>query len=335
MNTKSSLIVFFLSLCLHPIVKAQNINIPDANFKNLLLSISSIDDNKDDEISQAEAADYKGEINFQNAGISDLTGIEFFVNIPELRLDKNSLTTLDLSKNTKLVRVQVPDNDLTSIDVSGSPDLEVLWVNLNNLDRLDVSNNPALTELLANGNSLDSINLSNNPALLNLRIHDNQLGTLDLTQNPNIEEITAFYNNLKFMNLQNGANTRIKTLNAAANVGARDSVLRCIQVDDVAYFVQNRGTIFDIPKQAGFSRLCSTTDEPVAIWPNPTYGPMSIGSNFEFEAVKVYDMRGSLLLDIPMENNKIDMSALRPGEYLIQLQHIENRDPTVQRFIKY
>ena len=84
-------------------VKAQIVNIPDANFKNALLNHDPvIDINNDGEISYAEAEGYTGKIVVLFRNISDLTGIEAFVNLTELYCDNNQLTSLDVSSNTAL-----------------------------------------------------------------------------------------------------------------------------------------------------------------------------------------------------------------------------------------
>ena len=68
------------------IINAQNVNIPDANFKSYLLANSGINTNSDSEISIAEAQAFTGELLINGLSISDLTGIEAFVNITRFRL---------------------------------------------------------------------------------------------------------------------------------------------------------------------------------------------------------------------------------------------------------
>ena len=56
-------------------------------------------------------------LNYQNLGISDLTGIEDFASLYQLVVTNNSLTTLDLSNNTALGLVWCENNQLTSINI--------------------------------------------------------------------------------------------------------------------------------------------------------------------------------------------------------------------------
>lgn len=103
---------------------AQNVNIPDANFKALLIANTSINTDADKKnISVQEATAFTGTIDAGYAGISSLLGIEAFVNITILSCQANQLTSLDVSKNTKLAVLYCNANKLTHLDVSNLPGL--------------------------------------------------------------------------------------------------------------------------------------------------------------------------------------------------------------------
>ena len=63
---------------------AQNVNIPDANFKAALVNNSSINTNMDTEIQISEASAFNGTIDCSYMNISNLTGIEAFVSLTNL-----------------------------------------------------------------------------------------------------------------------------------------------------------------------------------------------------------------------------------------------------------
>ena len=87
------------------------VNIPDDMFLNALIK-AGVDTNGDGQISNKEA----WEITFLDLvyhGISDLTGIELFVNLDTLICSYNKLTTLDVSNNTALILLDCQYNDLT------------------------------------------------------------------------------------------------------------------------------------------------------------------------------------------------------------------------------
>jgi len=83
----------------------ENVNIPDANFKAYLLTISELKTPGSSEITVAKAQAFTGVLFCVSKNISDLTGIEAFVNITYLNCAQNQLTSLDVSSNTALKRV--------------------------------------------------------------------------------------------------------------------------------------------------------------------------------------------------------------------------------------
>ena len=68
-------VIFCLALFLFQGLFAQIVNIPDAAFKNYLLSKPDINTNADAEIQQSEAMAYSDSILCFGLQISDLTGI--------------------------------------------------------------------------------------------------------------------------------------------------------------------------------------------------------------------------------------------------------------------
>jgi Leucine-rich repeat (LRR) protein len=83
---------------------------------------------------------------------ADDEGIEINkTNFPELtKLDcsENSITKLDLSKNTKLTSLKCAYNKLSTLDVSNNTALTVLKCRDNKLTKLNVSKNKKLKYLL-------------------------------------------------------------------------------------------------------------------------------------------------------------------------------------------
>jgi predicted GH43/DUF377 family glycosyl hydrolase len=111
------------------------VNIPDTAFLYAILD-EGVDTNGDSLISYGEAG-LVTTLDVSERGISDMTGIEAFVNLDTLYCHGNELTVLDLSNNPALTYLACDGNPLTSLDVSGC----------NALTRLDVSDNTDLEEL--------------------------------------------------------------------------------------------------------------------------------------------------------------------------------------------
>ena len=153
---------------------AQNITIPDAQFKAFLIG-HALNTNDDSEISVAEAEAFTGRLSCFNKNIADLTGIEAFTALTELSCSANQLTSINLSKNTALVKLSCTQNEITS---------------------LDVSKNVALTTLDCGDNLLTTLDLSTNTLLEVLECDDNQLTQLDVTNNVALQKINCFRNQL-------------------------------------------------------------------------------------------------------------------------------------------
>lgn len=140
---------------------AQNVNIPDANFKAYLVGNSSINTNSDSEIQVSEANNFTGTINCQSLNISDLTGIEAFTALTKLLCGNNPLGIIDVSQNTALTLFQPHNNNLTTLDVTQNTALTNLVCVNNNLSSLDVSQNTNLQLLSCLGNNLSSLDFTN------------------------------------------------------------------------------------------------------------------------------------------------------------------------------
>ena len=116
---------------------AQNVNIPDANFKAYLVGNSSINTNGDTEIQTSEATAFTGEINCSNLAIVDLTGIDAFTGLTQLYCTDNQLTAIDISNCTNLLVFRCSKNQLTALDITSNINLTTLYCNGNNLTSLE------------------------------------------------------------------------------------------------------------------------------------------------------------------------------------------------------
>ena len=219
--------LLFLSVFLSANIFGQNVYIPDANFKAVLVGNSAINTNGDTEIQVSEASAFGGAIICDNQSISNLSGIEAFTALTELNCDVNNLTSLDLSINTALTLLYCSNNQIAS---------------------LDVFNNTALTSFGCQGNNLTSLDVSNNIALTLLSCNNNQLTSLDVSSNTALTFLSCSVNQLECLNVKNGNNTAFTFFKPDNNPN-----LTCIQVDDVTYSTANWT---DIDSQVSFSNDC-------------------------------------------------------------------------------
>ena len=157
---------------------SQIINIPDINFKNILLSsnyfnyiaqgISNnnivVDTNNNGEIEQSEALEVYYLV-ISSANINNLQGIEYFTNLVWLSVGSNNLTNINISQLTNLWNFGCTNNPITTIDFSGLTSLKRVNVSNCLFSTLDFSGNPLFNELQC----------SNNPNLTTLKINNNYM----------------------------------------------------------------------------------------------------------------------------------------------------------------
>ncbi|CAA6810104.1 MAG: Internalin-like protein (LPXTG motif) Lmo0331 homolog, partial [uncultured Aureispira sp.] len=298
--------------------------IPDANFKAYLVGSASINTNGDAEIQVTEASAFSGVINCPNMNIADLTGVEAFVNLRQLKCYRNHLTSLDVRQNPNLVMLHCANNSIGSLDVRQNTGLTRLFCSNNSISSLDVSQNTSLEKLYCGYTQLSSLNLVNNPSLDVLDCSSSQLSSL---------------------NVKNGNNTAIATFKARNN-----SNLLCIEVDDVAYSTTNWA---DIDATATFSVNCganptarmgtvantNTTVKSYLIsdadnatqnlmdlsaYPNPTRSNLTVdfGKVYEGVNIQVRNLTGQIILTKSLPNTSTTNLELEgaAGVYFVTIQ---------------
>lgn len=166
--------------------------IPDTAFLYALID-EGVDTNGDSLISYAEAQGIAS-LDVIDRGISDMTGIEAFVNLDSLWCQTNIFTNLDMSSNTVLrflncggYRLLI--RNIEELDVTNNHTLETLNCQNTDLTSLDLSNNTRLKHLDCSYNALVDLDLSNNTELESLRWDYCHLPSLDISHNPNLKYI--------------------------------------------------------------------------------------------------------------------------------------------------
>ncbi|WP_126416496.1 InlB B-repeat-containing protein [Trueperella bialowiezensis] len=120
-------------------IAVDEANFPDPAFREHVASKLDLDG--DGQLSEAER-NAVTELRLTWHELTSAKGIEHFPNLEKLRVDRNELTELDVSQNTKLVVLEAWDNQLTELDVTALPNLKELNVSGNpDLQNLDLSNN--------------------------------------------------------------------------------------------------------------------------------------------------------------------------------------------------
>ncbi len=290
---------------------AQNVNIPDANFKAYLVGNTDINTNGDTAIQTSEATAFTGTIDCSNLSISDLTGIETFTALTQLYSNNNQLTSINVSANINLTIFYCKENQLTSLDVSANANLTTLYCSQNQLASLDVSANASLTSLF---------------------LPFNQLTSLDLSANVNLTTLSCSVNQLTSLNVANGNNNNLTFFAANSNPN-----LTCIQVDDVAWSTTNWTSI---DAQTSFSLNCATVGTSkleknrTKIYPNPVQDQLFFElENEEITAITIIDFSGKVVRSIANTTiQSINVSNLPQGIYLLNIS--TKNGVSTNRFIK-
>ncbi|MEL0456404.1 T9SS type A sorting domain-containing protein [Flavobacteriaceae bacterium SZ-1-7] len=150
---------FLLSFLISGFLFSQQIYVPDNNFEQALIDLG-YDNVLDDYVSTNNIGGITS-LNLYNKGISDLTGIEGFINLLNLNCSFNNLEVLDLSKNSALKVLSCAFNQLKGIDLSDNNRLTSIDCGFNYVTSLDLSNNMDLTVLYVDYNNLNSLNIKN------------------------------------------------------------------------------------------------------------------------------------------------------------------------------
>lgn len=154
---------------------------PDSAFLYALID-NGVDTNGDSLISYPEAeADTFLNISGE---FTDLTGIEAFTSLKDLRITSASLTQLALPNLQSLETFMIEAPSLAVLDVSVQENLGGLFCGGNHLVELKLPENLEFTSLSCRDNDLGTLDLSVVPSLSFLDCGGNNFTNLDLSNNP-------------------------------------------------------------------------------------------------------------------------------------------------------
>ncbi|MFH2143441.1 MAG: T9SS type A sorting domain-containing protein [Bacteroidota bacterium] len=232
---------------------AQILNIPDLLFKNAILNENpGVDLNSDWQIQISEANAYTGCLDVSGYNITDLTGIEEFINIDTLNCYFNQLSSINLSNNINLIRLNCSHNSLNSLDISNNTLLVELNCQSNYITALNVDNNLNLIELWCANNQISILNLDNNIALELINCPQNQIAGLNVSNNTNLTTLLCNTNLLTSLNVDNNIllsqltcnNNDLGTLNVSNNINLVD--LHCGNTDITSLDVSNNLALVEL-----------------------------------------------------------------------------------------
>ena len=170
----------------------------NAAFKTFLLN-NNYDIDSDNEFSQDELDAItsitlwrrveKDYFTFETDDIADLSDLQHLPNLEELDIQgvPASLTSIDLSKNTKLRKLNCANTAIVLLDLSNNAELEELVLSGTPIASLELSNNTNLSKLSLRGcESLTSLDLSLLTNLTMLNCAYSKVPTLNVANNTNL-----------------------------------------------------------------------------------------------------------------------------------------------------
>ena len=199
-----------------------NIVFADDNFK--AYCVNHFDRDGDGAVSYDEAKLVK-EIDVDTKDIASLVGIEHFTNLESLTCGAKYqygfvtggwhlfnaegeeviglLTSLDLSKNTRLEHLNCDVNQLTSLDLSANSALKDVSCKYNYLATLVAGSSASLTEIHCMYNRLTSIDVSGCTSLESLECFSNNLKKIDVSKNVALTRFSCYRNDLRTLDVSN------------------------------------------------------------------------------------------------------------------------------------
>ena len=241
--------------------------------------------------------------------------------------DFNNLTQLDVTKNTLLVGLNCASNNLTVLDVTQTTKLNNLSCQANGLSSLDLTKNTELTSVRCNSNQITALNLDNCTKLTTLLCHFNKLASLDINKNILLNTLSCTNNVLTYLNLANGNNTGIIQMLAGNN-----STLTCIKID--ADYTP--GTGWNKDATASYNTACPLMDTDEVrrseiIIQNPIEKELTYSSKEKIDKIDVYSVDGKLIRSV--KDNNRSMLSFSAGMYFAKI-YFHNGKVITKKLVK-
>jgi len=248
-----------------------------------------------------------------NPSITDLTGIEDFVNLEFLDINSVNITEINLSENLNLNRLDIWDVSLNSLDISNNIALEQFQLSLNSSSGFFTSD-------------INTLNLSANTLLDRINISGVNLSFLDFLNNINITYLVLHsMESLNDINLKNGNNELILFLQIFNNQN-----LQCVQVDNPEAVIAGTVPPYDnwvIENNPIITDDCNLGIEEnlisiINVYPNPVKERLYIlnTENIKIEKITIYDILGKVVLIEKNSFNKLNLSDLNSGILLVKIK---------------
>ncbi|WP_395053951.1 hypothetical protein, partial [Flavobacterium sp.] len=193
--------LLFITLLFSVFANSQIVNIPDANFKAKLINLG-IDTNSDGNIQQSEALVPTG-LFLENSNISDLTGLQSFINLTSLHCENNEILSLNIYLNSlpNLTILRCKNNPIDTLNVALLTNIVDLRFSANQMTTFDVSSLTNLIFLDIVSSSLISFTANNLNSLFDVSLQCNNITSIYISNCPQLGTLTNFASSIQNMNL--------------------------------------------------------------------------------------------------------------------------------------
>lgn len=157
------------------------------------------------------------ELNFTIAtgreDLRSLEGIEYFTGLKEVSLNGTAVGLIDLGKNLKIEKINLPDCTAESVKII-SPTVKNIYAKNAKVKSMEV-NAPLLTEIACIDTNLTSLNISACPKLEKLTCGGSKIVSLDLSNNLELKDLRCGgAGNISSRVLDISKNTKLRILYA-------------------------------------------------------------------------------------------------------------------------
>ena len=180
-------------------ININETNFPDKEFRDWIKAhITGADD---DVLTPEEISNVKNIVVSNKGEIKNLKGIEYFTALEYLMCLNTGITTLDVSNNKQLTKLDCHSTSITTLNVSNNELLTELYCYDTGITTLNVSNNELLTELYCHSTDITTLDVRNNVLLKHLTCYNTGITTLDVSNNKQLTNLYCSSTPLAFLKL--------------------------------------------------------------------------------------------------------------------------------------
>lgn len=330
---------------------AQVVNIPDPVFKNWLLSATAdngivrdanensfiIDANGDNEI-QVSEVEQVWTLNLGDAGISDATGVEAFINVRVFICHGNpNLTVLDMTPLTNLERFYCDDGTgLESLTFEGLSNLNYVFIMGTDLDTINMTGVTGLETFTLQDVPVTNLDFSDAASLINVGLYGTNLQDVSFENSPLLNEVGLIGNELlESVNVKNGDNFFQFEIEDNTQLS-----FMCIDEGEDLILLPYFASLNVTPP--AMSTDCTSVvanqefvkDNSVKIYPNPSAGVVNVEADSVVRSIHLFDIQGRQLEAKYTDeaNASLDLTGRAAGVYFLKIT--TDKGSKVEKLIK-